>query len=94
MNGATLTHPTSGAVRGGLLEPRMLWAALPDALRKLDPRTLWHNPVMFVVYVGSVFTVARSSVAKCPDIGATSSMRGCSGPSSFLKCRSEPNGVV
>ena len=56
MNGATLTHPTSGAVRGGLLEPRMLWAALPDALRKLDPRTLWHNPVMFVVEIGAAWS--------------------------------------
>jgi K+-transporting ATPase ATPase B chain len=30
--------------------------ALTDSLRKLDPRTQWHNPVMFVVYVGSIFT--------------------------------------
>ena len=29
-------------------------AALPGALRKLDPRHLWHNPVMFVVWVGAV----------------------------------------
>ncbi len=34
--------------------------SLPDALRKLDPRTLCRNPVMFVVEVGAVFTtVAR-----------------------------------
>ncbi|GIJ72936.1 potassium-transporting ATPase subunit KdpB [Virgisporangium ochraceum] len=31
-------------------------AHLADALRKLDPRTLWRNPVMFVVEVGAVFT--------------------------------------
>ena len=30
--------------------------ALTDSLRKLDPRTQWRNPVMFVVYVGSIFT--------------------------------------
>jgi K+-transporting ATPase ATPase B chain len=30
--------------------------ALVDSLRKLDPRTQWRNPVMFVVYVGSFFT--------------------------------------
>jgi K+-transporting ATPase ATPase B chain len=29
---------------------------MPDALRKLDPRTLWKNPVMFIVEVGAVFT--------------------------------------
>ena len=30
--------------------------SLPDALRKLDPRTLWRNPVMFIVEIGAVFT--------------------------------------
>ncbi|HEY7008387.1 MAG TPA: potassium-transporting ATPase subunit KdpB [Jatrophihabitantaceae bacterium] len=30
--------------------------ALPDAARKLDPRTLFRNPVMFIVEVGAVFT--------------------------------------
>jgi K+-transporting ATPase ATPase B chain len=29
---------------------------LPDAVRKLDPRTLWRNPVMFTVEVGSIWT--------------------------------------
>jgi potassium-transporting ATPase ATP-binding subunit len=45
-------------VQPGLLDPRMLWTSLPDALRKLDPRTLWKNPVMFIVEVGAVFTTA------------------------------------
>lgn len=44
------------AVKGGLLDPRMLWKSLPDALRKLDPRTLWRNPVMFIVEVGAVWS--------------------------------------
>ena len=39
-------------------------------------------------------TVPRSSVAKWPDIGATRSSRGCTGPPSFLKCNSEPKGVL
>ena len=43
-------------VGGGLLDPRQLWKSLPDALRKLDPRTLWRNPVMLIVEVGAVFT--------------------------------------
>lgn len=30
--------------------------SIPGAFRKLDPRTLVHNPVMFVVEVGCVFT--------------------------------------
>ncbi|MHB8245637.1 MAG: potassium-transporting ATPase subunit KdpB [Acidimicrobiales bacterium] len=32
--------------------------SLRQSLRKLDPRALTHNPVMFVVEVGSVFTTA------------------------------------
>ncbi|WP_088318612.1 potassium-transporting ATPase subunit KdpB [Kineosporia sp. R_H_3] len=43
-------------VGGGLLDPKLLWTSLPDALRKLDPRILWHNPVMLIVEVGSVWT--------------------------------------
>src|SRR6185312_14031106 len=43
-------------VQGGLLDPKMLWKSLPDALRKLDPRTLWRNPVMFIVEIGAVWT--------------------------------------
>ena len=43
-------------VQGGLLDPQQLWRSLPDALRKLDPRTLYKNPVMFLVEVGAVFT--------------------------------------
>jgi K+-transporting ATPase ATPase B chain len=44
-------------VGGGLLDPKMLWASLPDAFLKLDPRVQIRNPVMFVVEVGSVLTV-------------------------------------
>ncbi len=36
----------------------LLLHALPAAFRKLDPRVLWHNPVMFVVEVGSVLSSA------------------------------------
>lgn len=43
-------------VQGGLLDPRMLWKSMPDALRKLDPRTLWRNPVMFIVEIGAVWS--------------------------------------
>lgn len=41
-----------------LFDPALLRPALVDALRKLDPRVQWRNPVMFVVYVGSAFTSA------------------------------------
>jgi K+-transporting ATPase ATPase B chain len=50
-----VTHqPRSKSVSGGLIDPTMLWRSLPDALRKLDPRTLWRNPVMFIVEIGAV----------------------------------------
>ncbi|MBN6033433.1 potassium-transporting ATPase subunit KdpB [Amycolatopsis sp. 195334CR] len=46
--------------------PRQLLASLPDALRKLHPRHQLRNPVMFVVWAGSVlvtvFAVAEPSV--------------------------------
>ena len=41
-----------------------------------------------------VRTVARSSVAKWPDSGATSRTRGCATSMSFWKCSSVPNGVT
>ncbi len=39
-----------------LLDPALLQPAVIDAFRKLDPRVQWRNPVMFVVYVGSLLT--------------------------------------
>jgi K+-transporting ATPase ATPase B chain len=41
-----------------LFEPELLVPAMVDALRKLDPRVQWRNPVMFVVFVGSILTTA------------------------------------
>ncbi len=38
----------------GVLDPALLRAAAPQALRKLDPRLLAHNPVMFVVELTAV----------------------------------------
>jgi K+-transporting ATPase ATPase B chain len=50
------------AVKGGLLDPKMLWKSMPDALRKLDPRTLWRNPVMFIVEVGAVWSTVLAAL--------------------------------
>jgi K+-transporting ATPase ATPase B chain len=49
-------HAPGGRVEGGLLDPKLLVKSLPDALRKLDPRTLWRNPVMFIVEIGAVWS--------------------------------------
>jgi K+-transporting ATPase ATPase B chain len=43
-------------VSGGLLDPRQLLTSLPGAVRKLNPGSLWRNPVMFIVEIGSVYT--------------------------------------
>ena len=39
-----------------MFDRTLLWPAIVDALRKLDPRVQWRNPVMFVVYIGSIVT--------------------------------------
>jgi potassium-transporting ATPase ATP-binding subunit len=49
-------HAPGGRVEGGMLDPALLAKSLPDALRKLDPRTLWRNPVMFIVEIGAVWS--------------------------------------
>ncbi|MFD2417218.1 potassium-transporting ATPase subunit KdpB [Amycolatopsis pigmentata] len=46
----------AGRVSAGVFNPRQLLISLPDALRKLNPRHLMRNPVMFVVWVGSLLT--------------------------------------
>lgn len=57
MTTPTLERPVEGrAVQAGAFAPAQLVAALPEALRKLDPRAQLRNPVMVVVWVGSVLT--------------------------------------
>jgi len=48
-----------------LLDPKLARQALSESFTKLDPRTQLRNPVMFVVYLGSLLTTALS-IAK-PD---------------------------
>ncbi|WP_250033668.1 potassium-transporting ATPase subunit KdpB [Paractinoplanes maris] len=47
-------------IGGGLLDPKQLWQSLPAAAKKLDPRLMWRNPVMFIVEIGAVFTTVLS----------------------------------
>jgi K+-transporting ATPase ATPase B chain len=53
---------TGRAVGAGAFSARQLWRSLPDALRKLDPRTQLRNPVMFVVWLGSVLVTGSAVV--------------------------------
>ena len=46
----------AGRIGVGVFNPASLWKALPTALRSLDPRVMWHNPVMFVVEVGAAIS--------------------------------------
>jgi K+-transporting ATPase ATPase B chain len=39
-----------------LFDRTLMGPALLDSLKKLDPRVQWRNPVMFVVYIGSILT--------------------------------------
>ncbi|WP_328996799.1 potassium-transporting ATPase subunit KdpB [Kribbella sp. NBC_01245] len=51
---ASKAATTSRKTPSGVFDPKMLLTSLPDALRKLDPRVMVKNPVMFVVEVGAV----------------------------------------
>ena len=52
--------PEARRIGSGVFNPRSLLTSLPEALRKLDPRTMWRSPVMFVVLVGSVLDAANA----------------------------------
>ncbi|MFJ9033272.1 potassium-transporting ATPase subunit KdpB [Streptomyces sp. NPDC102274] len=50
-------------IGAGMLDPEQLWRALPEALRKLNPVTLFRNPVMFVTEVGAALTTGIAVVS-------------------------------
>ena len=54
---------TPSPVPAGAFHPRQIWAAFPEALRKLHPRAQLRNPVLFVVWVGSVLVTLDAIVA-------------------------------
>ena len=55
-----ITDAPTSRVGGGAFRPKALLEALPQALRKLDPRVMWHTPVMFVVLVGALMCTVAS----------------------------------
>src|SRR3984957_1971182 len=57
-----LSVPSTKRVGGGLLDPQMLLRSTPDAFRKLDPRTLWRNPVMFIVEIGAAWSTVLAVI--------------------------------
>ncbi|WP_405577870.1 potassium-transporting ATPase subunit KdpB [Streptomyces sp. NBC_01190] len=66
--GGTAPAQPPHRISGGLLDPKQLLVSLPDAARKLHPRVMVKNPVMFVVEVGSVLTTL--SAIKDPSVFA------------------------
>lgn len=58
-------RPDESRVGAGHFDAGQLLAALPQAVRKLDPRVMVRSPVMFVVWVGSLLT----TVFACTDPG-------------------------
>lgn len=38
------------------IDKSIIQNAAKDSFKKLNPRTLWHNPVMFIVEIGAVYT--------------------------------------
>jgi K+-transporting ATPase ATPase B chain len=65
----------------GAFTPRQLLAALPGALKKLDPRQMWRNPVMFIVEIGAAYTTLIA-IAE-PFLGGPAKSGGALVPASF-----------
>ena len=54
---SSIHEPGHGAPRrGALLNPQIVRRAMVDSVKKLHPRTEVRNPVMFVVFIGSLLT--------------------------------------
>ncbi|MBD8661030.1 potassium-transporting ATPase subunit KdpB [Frigoribacterium sp. CFBP 8754] len=71
--------PAAG--RPAAFGPAQLAAAPPGALRKLGPRRMWHDPVMFIVEVGAAYTTLLA-VAQLFGVGDATS-GGSPVPGSF-----------
>jgi len=61
--------------------PAQIIRALPGAFRKLDPREMWHNPVMFIVEIGAALTTVLA-IAE-PFLGGPGVSGGTAVPGSF-----------
>ena len=71
-NAARVPHAASTRSTVTMLDTKILWPAVGQAFRKLDPRLLWRNPVMFVVAIVSTLTTIlflRDLLAGRPGLG-------------------------
>jgi K+-transporting ATPase ATPase B chain len=67
-----------------LMDGALLKPAIADAFRKLDPRVQWRNPVMFVVYVGSLLTTGLAIQALTGQGEAQSAEGGLQESAAFI----------
>ncbi|WP_411699477.1 potassium-transporting ATPase subunit KdpB [Conyzicola sp.] len=72
---------TSSSTKKSAFTGAQLVAALPGALRKLDPRQMWRNPVMFIVEIGAAYTTILA-IAE-PFLGGAADSGGSTVPASF-----------
>lgn len=67
-----------------LFDPKLVKPAIVDSFKKLDPRVQWRNPVMFVVYVGSIITTLLAALAVGGQGEAQSALGGLSESTGFI----------
>src|SRR5512135_3395275 len=56
MTAQVTQHPAAASLHRGLVTPQIFRQALQESFVKLLPQHQWRNPVMFVVWIGSVLT--------------------------------------
>ncbi len=74
-------EPTARASQKRAITMGQLVAALPGAVRKLNPSLMWRNPVMFLVEVGAALTTVLA-IAE-PFLGGPATSGGSAVPPSF-----------
>ena len=72
--------PAAPAKKGAFSGAQLV-EALPGAFRKLSPRDMWHNPVMFIVEIGAAYTTILAIAA--PFTGGAGTSGGSPVPGSF-----------
>src|ERR1700738_345633 len=53
---AAIRPPVSAAPMRSMFERSFVMPAVWESFRRLTPQAQWRNPVMFVCYVGAIFT--------------------------------------
>jgi potassium-transporting ATPase ATP-binding subunit len=82
-SGPSSADPAAGPARRrrSAFSLEQVGAALPGALRKLNPAAQWRNPVMFLVWVGAALTTAIA-IAE-PFLGGPETSGGTTVPAGF-----------